>query len=532
MRRPSWAPWPVLIVLAALALGVAVGLVIVTVGGSSTPTKITGVRSDVSRRIPVGGGVELSAEVVTPRGSGSFPLLVLPASWGSTQSEYHGLSGVLARNGYEVVAYTQRGFQQSGGQVDFAAPTTQRDVSTVIDWALAHEPADSKRIGLFGTSYGGGVSLLAAARDARIKAVVATSTWTDFAATFAANHTPSAAALGGLLGSAAKVGHLDGPLATLQGQLTSTTERTTDAIDALSAERSAADVVAGINAHRTAVMIANGFGDSIIPPGQLISFVDKLTGPKRLQLAPGDHGGPEASGLAGGADRTTRAAQEWLDHYVKGVANGADHQPEIQLQDVITGKVHTYAAWPSASRRIAVNAPGDGAGLTTGAARPWTAAIAAGTDTVATSGPSTSLSTAPYQPPRAALTNIDAQHGLVWSGGAFPQPTTMAGTPQLTVDVASSTGAATLFAYLYDVDAGGTGALMSVTPYTVTGARSATRIAFALQPTAWTFAPGHRLALVIDTVDPRWLSAGGPGTTVTLSSTAAAPATLSLPAAS
>jgi putative CocE/NonD family hydrolase len=149
--------------------------------------------------IPAGDGVSLAADVFTPAGSGKHPLVVLPGSWGAAASEYDAVGAKLAARGYVAVAYTQRGFRGSGGEVDFAGPATQRDASTVIDWALAHTPADASRIGLAGVSYGAGIALLAAERDPRIKAVAALSTWTDLADSLVPNGTLSRRTLGGLL---------------------------------------------------------------------------------------------------------------------------------------------------------------------------------------------------------------------------------------------------------------------------------------------------------------------------------------------
>uniref|UniRef100_UPI003F851196 CocE/NonD family hydrolase n=1 Tax=Pseudoxanthomonas winnipegensis TaxID=2480810 RepID=UPI003F851196 len=122
-------------------------------------------------RIPSFDGTELGAMVLVPtgQGSGPFPLVVMPASWSLPNLEYVGRATQMASQGYVVVSYTSRGFWDSTGQIDVAGPATVEDVSSVIDWALAHTAADPARIGVSGISYGAGTSLLAAARDPRIK---------------------------------------------------------------------------------------------------------------------------------------------------------------------------------------------------------------------------------------------------------------------------------------------------------------------------------------------------------------------------
>src|SRR5439155_20039282 len=106
--------------------------------------------------------------------------------------------------------------------------------------------------------------------------------------------------------------------------------------------RSAATGVGALNRNKTAVMLANGYEDSLIIPNQLVTFFDQLTGPKRLELRVGDHGGPEGSGLAGAANEVWQSATRWLDHYVRGVDNGVQNDDPVQLKDVTTNQWHSY----------------------------------------------------------------------------------------------------------------------------------------------------------------------------------------------
>lgn len=105
--------------------------------------------------IPGSGGITLKGNVFTPAGAQSgrtYPLIVLPTSWGLPQIEYIAQAKQLADSGYVVVSYTSRGFWLSGGRIEVAGPPDIADVSAVIDWALAHTPADAQHIGLGGVS--------------------------------------------------------------------------------------------------------------------------------------------------------------------------------------------------------------------------------------------------------------------------------------------------------------------------------------------------------------------------------------------
>lgn len=526
MQRPSRST--VLICVAALVIAALIGVVVTSNGGSNAPHPPNGV-TDKQAKLAVGGDTSVVAEIISPKGRHHLPLVVLPTSWGSSTQEYRTFGYQLADDGFQVVAYAQPGFAGSTGTIDYAGTATQRVASRVIDWALAHTKADPKRIGMLGVSYGAGVSLLAAARDARIKAVVAMSTWTDLAACFHANDTTSVTALGGLLASAAKTGNLSGDWTHVASSLRTNPAAAGTQVEHLAKARSPISVVDALNRNRPAIMIANAFEDSIIPPLQLVSFYNRLTGPKRLQLAPGDHGGPEYPGLHGQPDTTTASALAWLRHYLGGADNHIEQQLPVRLQDIATRSWHAYRSWPSNATTLQLGRPGSGSGFSVGATHSWTAGITAGTDTIATSGPGQILSGQAYEPPTITLGKVAAKHAFAWLGPAVAKPSVLSGTPHLRLNVRASTGAASLFTYLYDVGATGRATLLSVTPYTSTRARTASTISFELQPTSWTFAAGHRLGMVIDTVDSRWHSASAAGSRVTLSSSTAHPASLTLP---
>jgi len=81
----------------------------------------------------------------------------------------------LAAAGFVVLAIEYRGFGESGGEPrSHVIPRNQvDDFRNAICWLEQQPFVDSDRIGLWGTSFGGGVVIYAAALDKRIKAVVA-----------------------------------------------------------------------------------------------------------------------------------------------------------------------------------------------------------------------------------------------------------------------------------------------------------------------------------------------------------------------
>ncbi|HLY34396.1 MAG TPA: alpha/beta fold hydrolase, partial [Jatrophihabitantaceae bacterium] len=483
-------------------------------------------------------GTPLGAYLIQPKNSSPsnrVPLIVMPASWGSGSNEYVQIGKEFANAGYEVISYAQRGFRPSEGEVDFADTQTQGDVSTVIDWALKNTDADKNRIGMLGLSYGAGMSLLGAERDARVKAVVAMAAWADLGAAMDPNHTLNALALAGLMSSGARVGTLNPELSTVKDQLVAGVSAGSETM-LNKPVRSASTNVAALNRNKTAVMLANAYQDSLIIPNQLVSFFNQLTGPKRLELRRGDHGGPEITGLLGGTSAEFQTAMHWLDHYVRGVDNGIQDDKPVQLEDVKTRQWHAYGDWAEIGRatRSMLGDANTGAlptGTIDGRATAWSRTIKTGTDTVATSGITQINSPNFILTAGVPISKVNRADAVVWTGATTPAAAVVNGEPHLHITVMTSGASGTFFAYLYDVDPATGGTLMTYAPYSVVGVTpgTPTTVDVDLGATSWTVGAGHHLALVIDTVDGRYFGHNtAPGSTLTFSSSTADPASLAV----
>lgn len=495
-------------------------------------SKETGVASDVTKMIPV-NGAELAAEIITPRGVEHPPLIIMPGSFGGSAGSYKRVSLLLARSGYEVVAYGQRGFGGSTGQVDFGGPATQRDAREVITWALGHTPANPDKIAMFGMSYGAGISLLTAAHDPRVRVVVALSTWTDLAQTFDAIGTPHTNALRSLIGDTDRKSAYDATTRKLQTTLLDHPADLGPLLKRISAVRSPATYVKQLNANKPAIMIANAFEDSIFPPAQLIPFFERLDTAKRLELAPGDHGGPEATALSGTPNDVIDDVTAWLGHYLRGAANGIDKENPIVIKEGRAGELRTYKTWPVATKKDV--APLGQPNLSAGSDTPtadWAATIHTGKDSGANSSPIELVPSASYRPPVLGMSNINRAAAFIWNGPALPSGLVASGTPELKLGIAATAPTVTMFLYLYDVTPDGAGTLIDMQPYTATRlkAHAASKIAVPMQPVTWSVPPGDHLTLVMDTVDPRYQSLTKSRTTLTVGSTKKTPAWFSVPA--
>jgi len=263
------------------------------------------------RTIPGHGGTPIKALVYRPKGHGPFPLIVMPASWSLFHAEYAGAAARLASRGYEVIAYTTRGFWDSEGRIEAAGRADIGDMSRIIDWAVAHGDADESRVGAAGISYGGGIPLLAAAFDKRIRAVSSMSSWASLSESLYLNRTLNEQAAGLLLGVSHVAGRPGDDLLEVQdGYLANEFGRALELIST----RGAAAYVGRINANRPAILISGGWQDGVVPPGQNIDFFNRLTVPKRLVYQPGDHATTDILGAIGLLVPVAYIAWEFLLH--------------------------------------------------------------------------------------------------------------------------------------------------------------------------------------------------------------------------
>ncbi|MFJ3669137.1 CocE/NonD family hydrolase [Streptomyces sp. NPDC090106] len=471
------------------------------------------------------GGTVLKANVITPADadpSRRLPLLVFPTSWGLPQVEYLAQAQKLANSGYVVVSYNVRGFWQSGGEIEVAGPPDIADASRVIDWALANTPADAAHIGMGGVSYGAGISLLAAAQDKRIKAVASLSGWADLIDSIYSGRTQHVQASALLDGASLVTGRQSAELRQIFDSFyASDLSREQDMID-WGKKRSATTYVDQINKNGAAVMLANAWGDSIFPPNQYADFYEKLTVPKRLEFRPGDHATAELTGLFGLPNDVWSDTERWFDHYLKGTDNGIDGEQPVRLKSRSSGGYEGYPDWKSVgatTRRI------DLSGTTT---------IHTNVDSGADGGIvflSSILDQLVRLPPTASIPLLPRRWAAVWQSEKYTTAQQVRGTAELHTTVTPTAESGTLVAYLYDVGPLGLGKLVSNAPYTFHGQTPGTafRLDLELNSTAYDVPAGHRLALVVDTVDPLYIEHNPTGARLTFSSPSNDPSYVSVP---
>ncbi|GAA3340686.1 CocE/NonD family hydrolase [Amorphoplanes nipponensis] len=469
------------------------------------------------------GGPVLKANVVAPAGAGRYPAVVLPSSWGLNDLEYLAQAKLLAARGYVVVSYTPRGWWLSGGEIDTAGPADMADLSTVIDWTIAHTAADPARIGAAGISYGAGLSLLGSAFDPRIRAVAVMSGWTDLSYSLYGDRTRHQQAPGLLKLAADLLGH---PGPELTGKLGDfAANRNVEEVLAWSRARSAATYVDAINANRPAVLMANAWGDSFFPPNQLVDFFGRLTGPKRLEFRPGDHAIAELTGILGLDNAVWTSVFRWFDQYLAGIDTGIGAEPAVQIKPY-NAAAEGYPAWTAlaaTTRRYGLGRIRllDGTGLLGGApGAGWTKTLPTDLNTTADGGAvliTNGLSAFTGRQPTIWLPTVSRARAGVWAAERPATVQHIRGIPKLHLELSGTAARGTVVAYLYDLDALGNAGLITHAPVTWLDAAGGDRaVDLALPATAFDVPAGHSLTLVVDTVDPLYYDENAPNGSVTI----------------
>lgn len=106
-------------------------------------------------------------------------VILLSHGYGDNRLQMLPWAEFLHRNGYSVFTYDMRDRGSSGGDAVTLGALEPADLVSALDYLDSRPDVDRKKIGALGLSLGGAVTILAAARDARIQAVVDDSGFSD-----------------------------------------------------------------------------------------------------------------------------------------------------------------------------------------------------------------------------------------------------------------------------------------------------------------------------------------------------------------
>jgi len=555
--RGSWVRLglAVLVVL-ALAAGVA-GLVGRLTAGPAVEETVL--------RVPVGAEVDGSpveldvAVYVADDGSTApRPAVMLAHGFGGQRQDLAPQARRLAQEGYLVLAWTARGFGESGGRIHLNAPAYEvADARALIDLLAARDDvaldsAGDPRVGIAGGSYGGAIALLTAGYDDRVDAIAPRITWHDLAASlfpqFAAADDPGTAAAfdpiaqpgvfkrlwaGVFFGS----GSASATDPTICGRFaedvcaaytaSADTGIPTPEILRLLAESSPAAVLDRIDAP---TLLLQGQADSLFPLAEGDANARGIAAdgtPVKLVWFAGGHDGGDPE-----EDRLDALTLAWFDRYLRD-----DGSPEDTRFEATGQAASLFGARTGASPQVlaADAAPGVG-----GAPAPERRAVALRgeeqTIVAPAGGNPAQVSSLPglgavvstlLRGSQRALPDIPGQSAY-FETEPFTEPFTLVGSATADVRVSTDAPDVTLFARLLDVSPGGVDAVLPnrlVTTVRIDEGGEQT-VRLVLPAVVREIQPGHSLRLVVSTTDQAYAM---PGDARTYDVALADDAALSLP---
>ncbi|MFI1013164.1 alpha/beta fold hydrolase [Streptomyces sp. NPDC020965] len=485
------------------------------------------------------------------------PAVLLGHGFGGSKDDVRDQAEKLARDGYAVLTWSARGFGQSTGQIGLNDPDFEvKDVSRLIDW-LAGRPevrldADGDpRVGIAGGSYGGAISLLAAGHDKRVDAIAPSITYwnladalfpdgvfkklwagiffstssTDAAGPGAeapvdapAGNTPAdGGAPGGRPGTTAPgTGGPANPAGCgrFQPVLCAMYERVAvagkpDAAARQLLERRSPSAVG--DRITTPTLIVQGQSDSLFPLSHADAMARQISAngaPVSVDWIAGGHDGGDRE-----ADRIESRITSWFDRYLKQ-DKGADTGPAFRVSrtggvDSTDGQArlrgatgNRYPGLDSGPRPIALTGREQSFSNPAGATPPAISAVpglSGGLGQFSSLGVGLSL-------------DFPGQHAR-FESKPLREPLRITGSPTARVKVTSSTGAAVLFAKVYDVGPDGRGQVLPsqlVAPIRVDGAQRGKEITLTLPAVDHEVDAGHRLRLVLSATDLGYASPPAP----------------------
>jgi predicted acyl esterase len=300
--------------------------------------------------IRMSDGVDIAATYYVPDGappSAGRPAVLMLHGLGESRTDGDNAVGVslndmaethIVPQGYAVLTFDARGHGASGGLVGIDGPREIADVKELFAWLAARPGIDASHIGAFGYSYGGGAVWRAAAEGVPFAAIEVATTWTDLYEAFVPQSLArSGVVLGFYTSVAARAAPELEPI--LRDALAG---RNLGAVKAFADARSTRPLLGSI---RVPTFLMQGRRDFAFDVDQALTAYRRLTVPKGLYLTNFGHA-PSTKPRAE-LDYMLPQARMWFDRFLKGLPNGIDTRPAVELApDPWTGRVASYTRVP------------------------------------------------------------------------------------------------------------------------------------------------------------------------------------------
>jgi predicted acyl esterase len=300
-------------------------------------------------RVTMSDGARLAVSYFQPTGSpppAGWPAVILLHGLGQTRNTsdfvHWSPNGMarqfLAPNGYAVLTYDARAHGESGGLFTLDGPRELADLRELITWLTTNHPVDPKHVGAYGASYGGGLLWEAAVEGFPLAAIAPAATWTELGEAIAPQgHVRAGIVLG--FSNDVPASRYGPQEAQLLKDLIA--ERNLPAIRAYLASRSTRPRLGSV---RIPTFILQGRRDFAFDANQALAAYRLLKGPKRLYL--GDFGHAPAANPPAEFDYAATEVRMWFDRFLKGIPNGIDKRPPVEIAPDPWGKPVSFKSLP------------------------------------------------------------------------------------------------------------------------------------------------------------------------------------------
>ena len=452
------------------------------------------------------------------------PAVLLAHGFGGTKDSVASDAKKLAKQGYVVLAATAEGFGRSGGRIHLDSPDWEvTDARRLVDWLgrqsiVTRDGTDDPRVAIAGGSYGGALALLAAAYDRRVDAIVPEITWNDLGRALFPDSVVKKSWLGDLFTGGLAGGGACGRFAAdvcRMYQRVMTAGAPDAAAEALLRRSSPASVINRIHAP---TLLVQGLSDTLFPLAEADANARGIAANGTPVQVAWYSGGHDASPSDADQQRVDYLTVRWLDHYLRHTGSA----PTGFTYSRITG----YDSYDETYRTTAL----------TRSAYPGLGGT--GSRAVPLAGPPQPIANPPGGTPAAvsSLPGLGAAAGLgateipgqaaYFQSGRLGHAVDLAGAATVALRVS---GAAVLFAKLYDVDPAGRATLVAGQAAPIRTDRAG-RVSVTLPGMVYRFVEGHRIRLVVDTADQAYATPASPTTyTVALAGALRVPAIAASP---
>ncbi|MCU1482987.1 MAG: hypothetical protein JWQ19_3773 [Subtercola sp.] len=515
--------------------------------------------------------IQIDVDLYTPAETPA-PAVLLAHGFGQTKTDLAPEAKELQDAGYVVLAYTARGFGQSGGSIGLDSLDGEvPDARALVD-VLASEPAVQKVgsdpvVGVVGGSYGGALALMLGATDPRIDTVVAAITWNDLAQALVPSSAGSvggggagsdaAAAttsrdfksgwasrlFGAGINASSPCGRFTAQFCALYQNLI--TGGQPSAADLALLQRSSPSTV--LSGMRAPTLLLQGLQDNLFGLDQADANERQIAAagaPVQVQWFNGGHDG---GGIAG----TDTIIQSWLANHLKATEPvPSTFSYAVPPSATTFGQTITAASYPGLNGSGQSGSGQSGSGASGSGASGSGQSGSGQSGQIALSGPEATIVNPPGGQPAAVtgLPGLDTSSvagrtavGLLGAANPpaeqasfvsapFAAAAVLAGAATVRVHVAPTAstppGEALLYAQL-SVSSGDAVRVLpgGVAPISVPLPAAGADVDVTLPATAWNFTPGDRLTLTIRTTDSQFEGAASPA-----AYTVAVTGALSLPA--